>query len=97
MTGASDCRGEPGRVAPVVDRNRCEAKEDCVRVCPYDVFEIRRLEPEDRAGLSLIGRLRALAHRHRQAYVVRPADCRACQMCVAACPEQAIQLASWPG
>ena len=80
----------------MIDRERCEAKADCVRVCPYDVFEIRRLEPEDRAALSLFGRLRALAHRHRQAYVVRPADCRVCQMCVAACPEKAIELVPWP-
>ena len=27
-----DCRGESGRIAPVVDRNRCEAKADCLRV-----------------------------------------------------------------
>ena len=36
MASAEDasCPGEPGKVAPVVDRNRCEGKEDCVRVCP---------------------------------------------------------------
>ena len=47
-----ECRGEPGKVAPVVDRNRCEGKEDCVRVCPYDVFEIRGARP-GRARLAL--------------------------------------------
>lgn len=88
-----ECRGEPGKVAPVVDRNRCEAKADCVRVCPYDVFEIRPLEPADRAGLSFVGRLKAWGHGHRQAYVVRPDDCHACNLCVAACPEDAIRLA----
>ncbi|HXK23763.1 MAG TPA: ferredoxin family protein [Myxococcota bacterium] len=97
MTGAraatSECKGEPGRVAPVVDRNRCEAKEDCVRVCPYDVFEIRSLTREDRAALSLLGKLKAWAHGNRQAYVVRGADCHACQLCIEACPEQALTLA----
>jgi NAD-dependent dihydropyrimidine dehydrogenase PreA subunit len=88
-----DCRGEPGRVAPVVHRNRCEGKEDCLRVCPYDVFEMRTLAPEDRAGLSFLGRLKAFAHGNRQAYVVRPADCHACQLCIDACPERALQLA----
>jgi 4Fe-4S ferredoxin len=87
------CRGEPGRVAPVVDRNRCEAKEDCVRVCPYDVFEIRALSPEDRASLSWIGWFKALAHGNRQAYVVRPESCHACQLCIDACPEDALRLA----
>jgi NAD-dependent dihydropyrimidine dehydrogenase PreA subunit len=90
---SDECRGEPGKVAPVVDRNRCEAKEDCVRVCPYHVFKIRALEPEDRASLSLFGKLKAWAHGNRQAYVVRPQDCHACQLCIEACPEDALRLA----
>ena len=53
------CRGQAGRVAPVVDRNRCEAKEDCVRVCLYDVFEIRPLSAADRSALSWLGRVKA--------------------------------------
>jgi len=93
---SNDCRGEPGKVAPVVDRNRCEGKEDCVRVCPYEVFEVRVLDAADRASLSLIGRLKAWAHGNRQAYVVRPGDCRACQLCIEACPESALRLAPVP-
>ena len=93
MNPVTDCKGEPGRVAPVVDRNRCEGKEDCVRVCPYDVFEMRKLAPEDRAGMSFLGKLKAFAHGNRQAYVVRAADCHACQLCIAACPEEALRLA----
>ena len=94
-TPSPDCRGEPGRVAPVVDRNRSEAKGDCVRVCPYDVFEIRTLAPEDRAGLSLVGTIKAFFHRHRQAYVVRADQCHACKLCVEACPEDALRLAAY--
>jgi len=90
-----DCPGEPGKVAPVVDRNRCEAKGDCVRVCPYDVFEIRALAPSDRAALSFVGKLKAWAHGNRQAYVVRGVDCHACQLCVEACPEHALSLAAF--
>ena len=93
MQAEAECKGEPGRVAPVVDRNRCEAKEDCVAVCPYDVFEVRKLAAEDRAGLSWLGRLKAFAHGNRQAYVVKPEACHACQLCIAACPEQALRLA----
>jgi NAD-dependent dihydropyrimidine dehydrogenase PreA subunit len=89
----TDCKGEPGRVAPVVDRNKCEAEADCVRVCPYDVFEIRTLEAADRAPLSLVGKLKAFVHGNKQAYVVRGADCHACQLCVEACPEHALTLA----
>lgn len=86
------CKGTPGKVAPVIDRNRCEAKEDCVRVCPYDVFEVHALAPADKATMSLLGRIKAVFHGNRQAYVVRPDACHACQLCIAACPEQAIRL-----
>jgi 4Fe-4S ferredoxin len=89
---ANECRGTPGRVAPVVDRNRCEAKGECVVVCPYDVFEIRRLTAIDRAALDLRGRLKAWIHGNEQAFVVRPGDCHACQLCISACPEQALRL-----
>ena len=91
------CTGKPGKVAPVVDRNRCEAKEDCVRVCPYDVFEIRPLSREDRASLSWFGTLKAWAHGNKQAFVVRPESCHACRLCVDACPEKAITLAALRG
>ena len=84
------CQGQPGKVAPVVDRNRCEAKEDCVRVCPYDVFEIRPLTPADRRALSWLGTLKAWAHGNKQAFVVRPEACHACQLCIEACPEGAL-------
>jgi len=90
----ADCKGEPGKVAPRIDRNRCEAKADCVRVCPYDVFEIRPLEAEHKAALSWLGWVKALAHGNRQAFVVRPDACHACMLCVEACPENAIRLAA---
>jgi NAD-dependent dihydropyrimidine dehydrogenase PreA subunit len=93
----TECDGKPGRVAPVVDRNRCEAEEKCVEVCPYDVFEIRDLSAAERSDLSFMGRLKAWAHGNRQAFVVRAADCHACQLCIKACPEQALRLAPYRG
>jgi 4Fe-4S ferredoxin len=87
------CKGTPGKVAPVIDRNRCEAKEDCVRVCPYNVFTVRKLGPDEKAAMSMLGRLKAFAHGNRQAFVVQPEACHACQLCIPACPEQAIRLA----
>lgn len=90
---AAECKGEPGRVAPVVDRNKCEGKQDCVRVCPYGVFEMGVLGADERRALSLLGRVKSWAHGYRQAFVVKPAECHACKLCVEACPEHAIQLA----
>jgi NAD-dependent dihydropyrimidine dehydrogenase PreA subunit len=87
------CSGIPGRFAPVVDRNRCDAKADCVRVCPYNVFEIGRLSQQDKASMSLLSRLKSAAHKNRQAFVVNPDACHACNLCVDACPEKAITLA----
>ena len=87
------CDDVAGRLRPVIDRNRCEAKADCVTVCPYDVFEIGTLSTEERRALSWIGWLKALGHRGRQAYAVRAEGCHACGVCVEACPEHAIRLA----
>jgi NAD-dependent dihydropyrimidine dehydrogenase PreA subunit len=89
---AVECREGTGKVAPVVDRNRCEGKAECARLCPYGVFEIRVLAPEDRAALSLRGRLKAWAHGWKQAHVANPAGCHACRLCVQFCPEQALTL-----
>jgi NAD-dependent dihydropyrimidine dehydrogenase PreA subunit len=86
------CKG-PDLLVPRIDRNRCEGKEDCVRVCPYDVFTMGKLAPEQRVGMSLMGRMKAFAHGYRQAFVAHPDRCHACGACVTACPEQAITLA----
>ncbi len=86
------CTKPPGTVVPVVNPNRCEAKADCVRVCPYGVFEIRELTGAERAALSWVGRLKSWAHGNRQAFVTRAADCHGCGLCVSACPEKAITL-----
>ena len=88
----SSCAEVSGRVAPTVNRNRCEGKEDCSQVCPYDVFSIQKLTEEDRANLSLITRLKVWAHGGKQAYVTNPKNCHACKLCISACPEKALKL-----
>lgn len=86
------CRAAAGRWRPVVDRARCEGKHDCVEVCPYGVFEVRRMADSDFARLSLLGRLKSLAHRRQTAYTPAAEACQACGLCVVACPEKAISL-----
>jgi len=78
---------------PVIDHGRCEAKRDCVEVCPNDVFEVRRMDADDFARLNALGRLRSIAHRRMTAYVVRPEQCNECGLCLPACPERAITFA----
>ena len=87
-----ECAPDAGRVAPFIDRSRCEAKSDCVRVCPYDVFEVRRLTEEERSGFSLLGRVKLFVHGGKQAFAVHADACHACGLCVKACPEKAIRL-----
>lgn len=76
----------------MIDRNRCEGKQDCVSACPYDVFEMGALSRSQRSELSLVGKLKAWSHGGRQAFAVRAEACHACGDCVAACPEKAIRL-----
>lgn len=93
-TTSSECtsKSPAGLAIPIVDRNRCEGKEGCVAVCPYDVFEVRKLTAQEREGMSLLGSLKSWAHGNRQAVVVKPMDCHACGLCLKACPETAITL-----
>jgi NAD-dependent dihydropyrimidine dehydrogenase PreA subunit len=86
------CRAEPGTYQPRVDRKRCEAKSDCVAVCPYQVFEVRRIDEAEYDALPLFARLKVWAHGKRSAYTPGAAECRACGLCVVACPESAITL-----
>ncbi|CAN5338008.1 hypothetical protein BH09MYX1_BH09MYX1_14580 [soil metagenome] len=87
------CKKEPGALQPVVDRAKCEGKSDCVDVCPYDVFEVRRIDDPDFAKLGLLGKLKSIAHGRKTAYTPNADACRGCGHCVTACPEEAIKLA----
>jgi NAD-dependent dihydropyrimidine dehydrogenase PreA subunit len=87
-----NCNQPPGLMIPVVDRAKCEGKRDCVAVCPFDVFEVRRIDDADYAKLGLLGKLKSIAHGRQSAYTPRAMDCQACGKCVTACPENAIKL-----
>ena len=90
------CRAAPGTWTPIVDRRRCEGKKDCVAVCPYDVFEVRRLDDAEFGALGLLGKLRSLAHGRKAAYTPGADACHACGLCVVSCPEKAIRLERAP-
>lgn len=51
------------------------------------------LSAREKRELTLIGRLKAWSHGGKQAFVIKPYDCHACQLCIAACPEKALHLA----
>lgn len=89
----SECKQAPGVFRPVIDRNRCEGKADCVAVCPYQVFTVTTLPLEQRGDLSFIGRIKGRVHGWQQALTPNAEACHACGLCVDACPESAITLA----
>jgi len=89
---ASACKPDAGKLEPVINHNRCEGKEDCLRVCPYNVFELRTLTAEEKQTRSLLARVKIAVHGGKQAFAVRAMDCHACGLCVQACPEKAITL-----
>lgn len=81
-----------GRVILVVDFSRCEGKDACVIVCPYDVFQVKKIDPFDYKQLSFFAKIKNRVHRGRVAYTPNADQCRACGLCVKACPERAIKL-----
>lgn len=87
-----ECRAPAGSTKPVVDRAKCEGKKDCVDVCPEEVFEVRRMDDADFAQLGFFGKLKSRAHQRMTAYTPKADACRACGLCVVACPEKAIRL-----
>lgn len=85
-----ECKQYPGPFRPFVDRNACEGKGDCVRVCPVSVFVVDTLPMEERRGLDLRGQLKGFAYRWQRAMLINPNACQACGLCVEACPENAL-------
>ncbi len=69
---------EVGGVVAQVDAEKCVGCLTCVRICPYDV-------PQIRADFSGVGGIVGAAY-------IEPAQCHGCGICVAECPAKAIQL-----
>jgi NAD-dependent dihydropyrimidine dehydrogenase PreA subunit len=91
------CDETTGRLEPTIDPLRCEGKGDCLRVCPEGVFTLRPLTHDERAILTPFVRLKIWVHGGKQAFVDRPDACKACGLCVPACPERAITLGKGAG
>ena len=88
----AQCKAEPGVFRPEVNPRRCEGKGDCVAVCPYGAFEVGPMPDETLNAMPFFTRLKLRAHGRKTAFTPRADACRACGLCVVACPERAIRL-----
>ena len=90
--GAKLADGEPGAYRPKVNASRCEGKDDCAQVCPFNVFDVGPIDRAAYARLPLLHQLKLRVHGMRSATTPRADACHACGLCVVACPERAIEL-----
>lgn len=91
-----ECKAEAGTWAPTVDRARCEGKGDCVEVCPYDVFEVGQMADEEYRKFPFLVRMKLRVHGKKTVFLPKIDACKACGLCVVACPEKALTLAPVP-
>ncbi|MFZ6657173.1 4Fe-4S binding protein [Undibacterium sp. TJN19] len=90
----SACKQDPGLFIPIVNFGKCEGKGDCLDVFPENVFEIRRIDTPAYKALGLLAQIKLRLHGMQVAYTPNTDACRACGLCVTACPEKAISLSS---
>jgi heterodisulfide reductase subunit A-like polyferredoxin len=72
-----------GGVVAQVDAGACAGCLTCIRVCPFDV-------PQIRLDLTGVGKITGAAY-------IEPARCLGCGICAAECPARAIQLLHYRG
>ena len=60
-----ECRAAPLTYEPRVERARCEGKAECVAVCPYAVFEVRRIDDDDFRARTTFLAMKVLYERYR--------------------------------
>ena len=88
------CKPIPTALYPVVDANSCEANGECVKVCPYDVFEMHRYTKSETGKMRFLVKLKVRIHGNQVAITPGKDNCHSCGICVTSCPENAIKL-SW--
>jgi NAD-dependent dihydropyrimidine dehydrogenase PreA subunit len=71
-----------------VKPSKCENKQDCVDVCPTNVFDL--VKPAGIANPFV--RLKIRVHGGLIASAAREEDCTGCMACIPACPESAITV-----
>jgi 4Fe-4S ferredoxin len=91
------CKQPAGKLRPVVDPARCEAKTACEAICPLDVFEVQPIPAETFSTLPLMSKLKVWAHGMKTAATPNASACLGCALCVGACPETAIRLVAVAG
>ena len=63
------CEAEPATWRPIVNRQRCAGKGDCVEVCPYGVFTVGTIDKDEARALPLFARLKVRLHGNKTVFI----------------------------
>lgn len=88
----SKTKNNDTKLVPIINWNRCESDEICVKACPSAVLEMNKISDEEYSNLSFGGKLKTRFHGKEKAMVANPDNCIGCGKCVKVCPENAIKL-----
>lgn len=75
-----------------INMNKCDGDGDCLKTCPNQVFELRKITKEEYASLKFMGKFKTKIKGRVKSFAVNFENCVECGLCIKQCHERAIQF-----